>query len=122
MKLYCKVRLLISLVLLSLILLFCIVVPNRKPVNTLFSFDYCLPSNLTIHKNSKIDIDIDNPRGWLSNSSTNSFRELLVYSNISSVSYAKRMDVLNNSLGLSKSIIENYSVLYIPKKEENYYY
>ena len=44
-----------------------------------------------------IDIKINNSRGWLTNSSSNSSRAFLVYSNVSSTTYNKHVQVLANN-------------------------
>jgi len=71
-------------------------VPNRDLKNTLFP----TISNIltTTHYNSNIDIEVDTLRGRSVSSSANIFRELSVYSNISSISYVKRMKAQNNDL------------------------
>lgn len=68
-------------------------VPNRNLVNTYFSLDLSILSNLAIHNNINIDVEIDILRGWSTVSSTNNFRELSVYLNISSIPYIERMEI-----------------------------
>ena len=98
------------------------VAPSREPANTLFPFDHCLPSNTMIHKNSNMDMDINNPRGRSSNSSTNSSRELSVHSGVSSVPYTERMEALNNSSSWAEQVEENLlqeiTLSYASPKEE----
>ena len=71
---------------------------NRELVNTLFSFDISISFNLAIYNNINIDIEIDTLRDWLNSSSTNSSRKLSVYSSISFIPYAERIEALNNGL------------------------
>ena len=66
----------------SLIPLFCIIVPNRKLANILFSFITNTYFNLSKQYNINMDIEIDTPKSILANISTNNSRVMLVHSYI----------------------------------------
>ena len=72
----------IEISLLSLILLFSIIVLNRKLVNMYFSFNLSLSSNSQVYYNIAINIDINTPRDWSVNSSANNSKKFSVHSNI----------------------------------------
>jgi len=78
--------------LLSLILLSYIVVSNRKLANPLFSSITSTHSNPSKQYNINMDIEIDTPKDRLANISTNKFRVILAYSNVSSIFYVKRIE------------------------------
>jgi len=82
---------------LSLILPSWMIIPNRQLANTYFPFIFSLFSNLQIYNNIIIDIDINTLRDWSINSSTNNSRESSTYSSILLITYAKRVQALNNS-------------------------
>ena len=73
------------------------IVFNRELVNTVFSFNTSIFSILLAQNNMNINIDINNPRNRLVNSSTNSFRELLVHLSVSFISYVKRIKAQSNN-------------------------
>ena len=73
------------------------VAPNRELANTQFPFDISSTSNPQAHLNKAMDMDIDTPRGWSANSSTNNSRESSTHSSVSSIAYADRVQALNNS-------------------------
>jgi len=54
-------------------------------------------SNPQAHLTKAMDMDIDTSRGWSANSSTNNSRELSMHSSVSSITYANRVQALNNS-------------------------
>jgi len=83
--------------LLSLLPLSCIVVPRRELGNTLHSFDTYILFNPEIYNTINMNMEIDTPRDWSTNSSTNNSREVLVQSNVSFISYVKRIDAQNNN-------------------------
>ena len=84
--------------LLSFIPLSHIVVPKRISVYTSFSFYLSILHNSQEPlDNMAIDIKINNSRGWSTNSSSNSSRAFLVYSNVSSTTYNKHVQVLANN-------------------------
>ena len=67
-----------------------------------------------------IDIDIDIPREMSASFSTNSSRISLVHSNVSSISYYKRMEIQSNKLTWDKKVEisekENLLLLYATLK------
>jgi len=73
------------------------VAPNRELANTQFPFDISSTSNPQAHLNKAMDMDMDTPRGWSANSSTNNSRESSMHSSVSSIAYADRVQALNNS-------------------------
>ena len=76
--------------LLSLLPLSCIVVP-------LLPFDTYTLFNPEIHNTINIGMKIDTSRDLSANSSTNNSREVLVQSNVSFISYIKRIEAQNNN-------------------------
>jgi len=56
------------------------IVPNRELANTYFPFIFSLPSNPQIHNNIAMDIDINTPKDWSINFSTNNSRESSTHS------------------------------------------
>ena len=83
--------------LLSLLPLSCIVVPKRELGNTLLPFDTYTLFNPEIHNTINIGMKIDTSRDLSANSSTNNSREVLVQSNVSFISYIKRIEAQNNN-------------------------
>ena len=76
--------------LLSLLPLSCIVV-------LLLPFDTYTLFNPEIHNTINIGMKIDTSRDLSANSSTNNSREVLVQSNVSFISYIKRIEAQNNN-------------------------
>jgi len=74
-----------DILLLSLVLLSCIVAPNRDLANTLFFTTY--NTLTTTYHNSNIDMEVHILRERSVLSSANVFRESSAYSSVSSISY-----------------------------------
>ena len=94
--------------LLSLLLPSCIVVSNRKLVNTQFSFDISSTSNPQAHLdtlNMENDINMDPPRG---RSQINS-RDLSIISTTSSKSYHKCMEIQNHNQLWCNQVEDEYN-------------
>ena len=73
------------------------VVPNRKLVNILFPSITSIASSSKVYNNMNMDVNVDTPRGRSINSSTNNFRELLVYSSLHSIFYIEGMETQSNN-------------------------
>ena len=71
--------------------------PKRELGNTLLPFDTYTFFNPEIHNTINIGMKIDTPRDLSANSSTNNSREVLVQSNVSFISYIKRIEAQNNN-------------------------
>ena len=77
-----------STLLLSLLLLSCIVAPERDLVNILFPFTINPTNSLQDHSAiTPMDIKINTSRGQFSGHNSNSSRKSLVLSNVSSITY-----------------------------------
>jgi len=88
-----------STLLLSLLPPSCMVVSKRDSVNILFPFTINPTNSLQDHSaTTPMDIKIDTSRGWFSGHNSNSSRESLVLSNISSVAYVDHIQVMANCL------------------------
>ena len=60
-----------------------------------------------VQNDSNIDMNIDISRGRSTSLSSNNFRELLIYSNLSSIPYYKRMEDISNKLSWDKQVAFN---------------
>ena len=73
------------------------VVHKRYLVNILFSFTINPTNSLQDHSTTiLINIDIDTHKGWSTSHKSNSSRELLVFTNTSSVAYINYIQVIAN--------------------------
>jgi len=70
---------------------------KRELGNTLLPFDTYILFNPEIHNTINMGMRIDTPRDWSANSNTNNSREVLVQSNVSFISYIKRIEAQNNN-------------------------
>ena len=77
---------------LSLIPPSCMVVPNRKIVNSNISTYTSAISHLAVSNVNSEDIQMGAPRGRSNVASTNSLREFLVLSKVSSIKYAAHIE------------------------------
>ena len=98
--------------LLSFLLPSCMVVPNRKLVNTQFSFDISSTSNPQAHLdtlNMENDINMDPPRERSQINSKNNSRNLSIVSTISFKSYYKCMEIQNHNQLWCNQVEDKYN-------------
>jgi len=83
------------------------IAPKRELVNIPFLFDIYNSSNLMVQNNSNMDMNIDISRGRSTSLSSNNFRELLIYSDLSSILYYKRIEDISNKLSWDNQVVFN---------------
>ena len=95
------------------------VAPKRISANTLFPFDLN-PHNIPQESSIDIpmDMEVNTPRDWSLSSKTNSSREILVLSNVSSMTFVDRVQALANNPTWTEQVkIEEPVLSYVTLKE-----
>ena len=96
---------------------------NRELANIFSSFKNSLLSNLLAHNNMNTNMKINTPKGQSNVFSTNNSRKLSMYLSVLFISYAERIQALNNSSFWANQVENNkfqrFSLFYVSLKIGN---
>lgn len=91
----------------DILLLSYMIALKRELTNIPFFFDIYNSSNLIVQDDLNMNMNIDISRDRSTSLSSNNFRDLLIYSNLSSILYHKRMEDISNKLSWDKQVAFN---------------